>query len=226
MSAFPLRTAFALSLILIAGCAMTRPAGKLTAFKDPAYTSTSYRRILVHVDTVSLQWRHDLETQIVKELRQRDVDAVESYKIEPPTRQWPEDTRAARLAENGFDAYLRLAVDAVEVQERVVPVTTTRTVEREKTEKKKPATDTSASSERETKQEVVTTKTEGGHIERRSRVRYSIKLIDVRSGATAWIALNDINGDPAARMKSFSAEIADQLLHDSVALLSDGVDPW
>lgn len=226
MSALLFRTVLALSLILITGCAMTRPAGPLTAFKDPAYTSASYRRIVVHVDTTNLQWRYDLETQIVKELRQREVDAVESYKIEPPTRQWPENTRIARLAENGFDGYLRLVVDAVEVQEHVVPITTTTTVEREKQEKKKPATDTSASSERQRYEEVVTTKTQGGQMERRARVRFNIKLLDIGSGATAWIALNDIDGDPSARMKSFSAEIADQLLHDSLALLSDDVDPW
>ncbi len=201
----------------LAGCTMYRSSSEptlpppITAFKDPEFNTAAYRRLAVLVDTADLEWRHRLETRMVEKMQARKIGSVESFRMLAPTRSWSEDQRRDTLAKNGVDAYLRLVVDGLEVDEQTRPVTTTTTVSREK--KPRPGRKDSLD------EETVITSSTGGDVVRTVRARYRVQLVDVKSGHFAWIALSRIEGDPMARISSFCDEIAVQLLRDSLIAL-------
>lgn len=216
----PATLLLALAPIMLGGCAFLKmPVGsyepaKITSFKDPDFSSASFRRIAVIVDTTELAWRRDLEDAMSRSLRSRHVDGIASYIVIPPTRHWDETQQRQALAGKGLDAYLRLIVDSVTVEEKVVPLTTSTTTTRER--KKKPPLTGYDSSDYEVVSETVTTKSEGGETLRTVRMRYRAVLVEVASGRTAWIGLNGMSGDARARIGSFCDEIAAQLVRDSI----------
>jgi hypothetical protein len=209
-----------LLLIPLAGCGLYSGGSYLyqptsiTSFKDPEFTGRTFRHLAVLADTSDLRWRHDLEAQMARSLRSRSLDAVESNIVIPPTRTWTEAQQRQALAGKGVDAYLRLVVDTVSIEENLVPVTTSTTTTREL--KKKPPMTGYDSAQYEVVNETVTTKSDGGYTVRKVTVSYRIALVDVASGHTAWMALNGIAGDPAGRLTEFCEEIAAQLVRDAM----------
>src|ERR1051325_6729324 len=103
--------------LMLAGCGMYSGGSFLyqpraiTSFTDPEFSGRPFKRLAVLADTSDLGWRHDLEDALVRSLRSRDLGAVESHTVIPPTRGWTEAQRREALAGKGLDAYLRLVVD-------------------------------------------------------------------------------------------------------------------
>jgi|GEM_PF-3245011 len=211
-----------LGLAIIAICCSSCSNRQLTTFRNPDYPGASYRRIVVYVDTADLQWRHDLEEEMVRALRERSVDAVESLRLMSPTRQWSDSERMAYLAENGFDGYLRLTLQGIQVHEYTVPSTTTTTVRQETKPGKGSSSEIARTKAKESTKQTVETKMTEGYVAHEQRLRYGAYMIDAASGATSWIVLHELVSSPA----SFSSAIADQILADSVALPSAGISPW
>jgi hypothetical protein len=209
-----------LLLLPLAGCAMYsggtfryQPTS-ITSFRDPEFSGRAFGSLAVLADTADLTWRHNLEQSLVRSLHSRNLNAVESYTVIPPTRSWSPAQQQQALAGKGVDAYLRLVVDTVSVEEKLVPVTTSTTTTREL--KKKPPLTGYDSVQYDVQNETVTTTSEGGYTVRTVRMRYRILLVDVATGHTAWIGLNGIDGDANARLASFCEEIAAQLVRDSI----------
>ncbi len=166
-------------------------------------------------------------------LREDKFNVSESYAIISPTRAWSEAEWLETLVGKGFDGYLHLTVNVGEVREHMVPPTSTTTIKRERTQKEEPKKElpmallglakplldqaVGSSEKRASKaveKEEITTETRGGYTVVSGRTQYIIRLVDIKNGNVVWMGLNEINGDPNARLPGFCEEIAKQLLHD------------
>jgi hypothetical protein len=212
-----------LASVMLSGCSFMYSRGSapyvppsIASFKDPEFTGRAFKHLAVLADTGDLGWRHNLEGAMVRALRSRDLDAVESHTVIPPTRSWTEAQQRQALAGKGVDAYLRLVVDTLWIETREVPVTTSTTTTRELT--RKPPMTGYDSAQYEVANEVVTTKSEGGYTVQTVRMRYRIQLVDVASGRNAWMALDRLDGDPSSRVAGFCEEIAAQLVRDAMVV--------
>lgn len=188
----------------------------ITAFKDPDFASVMFRHVAVLVDTSDLEWRSALEQAIAAKLGERRMSAVQSSRILFPGRDYSRQEERDVLAKYGVDAYLRLTVDTLAVTERHIPLTSTTTTTRDRKQAGNLVgyPPDSLKTERET--ETVTTTTAGGHTERSVMVRIRMALVDVKTGRTAWLGLNSINGNGMQRKDGFSEEVAGQFVRDSL----------
>jgi hypothetical protein len=74
----------------------------VTAFRDPALAGYSYQHVAVFFPTSDRATRAKLESEIVRELRKRQVAATEGTAIIPPTQKTlPDAEFQAALARAG-----------------------------------------------------------------------------------------------------------------------------
>ncbi|MBS1910769.1 MAG: hypothetical protein JST22_02165 [Bacteroidetes bacterium] len=202
---------------IMIGCGYTqdvvRPPAPITSFKDPDFAGTAFRQVAVFVDTADLEWRHTLESQMVVAMRNRGMNAIESFRITPPTRSWTEADVRAALARNGVDAYLRFTVASLTVNQKVTPVTSTTTVTHEKKERAD-RKDVKDSVQQETT--MTTMRQAGGDTVTTYHMGYRVTLVETAGSRVAWLATNSIDCDPADRVGSFCDEIAWQMSRDSL----------
>ncbi len=216
-------TAILLLAVVLAGCGIGTGVVReeklpepITAFKDPDFATVRFRRVAVLVDTADLQWRATLERAIVAETRGRRMDAIPSTGVLFPTRVLTEAERRDVLAKSGVDAYLRLTVENVVVNERQVPLTSTTTTKRERN----PANGAPDSTGKSAETETVTQTTQGGYTEKTVIVRYGVSLIDVASGRTTWMAVHTLADFTESGAARFGSQLSGQFVRDSVLVRS------
>ena len=167
-----------LSTVCFAGCFQLFQSPKLLSFRDPAFSTTTYSRIMIVVDIPDWQQGYKIEQRFVDLLQSKGVRALSAIKFMPPTRTWTEDQRDQVMKANSIDGMLRITISAEGTNVQQVPIETTTTHKKEKEVTKKGDTVTVDKS---------ITETQGGYTTEVPWKQYDIKMIDAASGKTAWI---------------------------------------
>jgi len=200
-------TIVTIAIVLLAGCATT----KMTSFKDPAFQSISFKRILVVANTSDLEWRRKIETRMVKSFQDIGVFAIEGVQLFPPTREPTADEKVDILIKNKVDAYVSVSVGESGVKEEYVPST-------ESTTKTKGSV--RVSGDRADYAEKSTTKVDGGYTLSKPWAGFQTKLFDVSSGQNAWVASSFTGGNAFADfstvINSYCDKVVDQLIEDGL----------
>jgi hypothetical protein len=196
-----------ITLFSLFGCAST----KMTSFKDPAFQSVSFKRILVVANTSDLEWRRKIEARMVQAFREVGVFAIEGVQLFPPTRELTDDEKVNILLQNNIDAYVSVSVGESGVKEVYVPPTGSTT----KTEGKVRVSGNQADYE-----EKSTTRIHGGYTLSKPWADFETKLFDVSSGQNAWLASSHTGGNAYANfntvINSYCDKVVEQILEDGL----------
>lgn len=186
----------------LASCATTR----ITAFKDPNFTDKTFHRILVVAPFSDMEYRDVTEKQFVYWLSFYSAEAVSSIRIMPPTRTYSEEEYNKAIMKNNIEAVLVVTITDAYTSEVFVPGST-RTNAR--------ATLMGNYIDFSSR----TTQSPGYFISK-PRAKFEMRLFDVASGNTAWVASSLTKGGALADFEtlinSLSWNAASQLRHDGM----------
>ena len=87
-------------LVLLSGCASTT----VSSFVDPEYATEKYSRPIVWGKIAPLEDRQRLENGIVKNFRNKGVNAIPGTQVFPPTRDITKEFIASALVKSGGDS--------------------------------------------------------------------------------------------------------------------------
>lgn len=207
----------------VIGCSTFGSSGNyMTSFPDPAFVGKRFTFIAVHYDSPNLSYRKAVESELVDELRERKVSAVESSTIIPPTRTWDSSGIRNALLAKGIDGYIRIVEVERWTEHRYIPEKQTTQVKREAEAKKVPDTKRKYgeskrdSVTRVTETETTTTTTSGGYTQEITWWRFNVELVDLASGKVAWLGSKSICGSVSYEAENFSEKVAEQLREDGM----------
>ncbi len=173
---------------------------RLISFRDPAFATASYGRIMVLVDIPQWSEGYRMEERFVELLEDNGVQAVSAMKFMPPTRTWTDAQRDQVIRANSIDGVLRISIAAEGKDIHQVPLETTTTHKKEKEVTRKG--DTVLVDRR-------ITQTEGGYTAEIPWRQYDIKLVDAATGKTAWIT-------SATDRRPPESSVVDALINDAM----------
>lgn len=198
----------ATALLFAGGCASTN----MTSFRDPAYRTQGFSKIIVYANTYDLGWRSSIEDAIVVGLTNAGVAAIGSMDIIPPTRHMAREQIDSALAVHDVDAFLLLTVgntgqDRVYIPARNSTTSTSGTVT------------TYGGMVRYS--ESSSTSTAGGYEISKPWASATTNLFDARTGKMAWMATSFSGGDGYANLEtvlySYCNEVVSRLVSERVA---------
>ena len=195
------------ALIGFSGCASTN----ITSFTDPDYKSTNFTRVLVITNLSDLQWRQQIESQLVQEFRDNGIFAMEGINLFPATREFTDQEKIDLLIQNKIDSYILIDVGETGTQQVYIPQTGSST----KTEGS-----VSVYGNTTTYREKTKTTNYGGYTVSKPWAKFDTKLYDVSNGQNAWIASAFTSGNAYANhetvINSFCGKTVKQLIKDGV----------
>ncbi|MBK9247700.1 MAG: hypothetical protein IPM69_06190 [Ignavibacteria bacterium] len=172
----------------------------LISFRDPAFSTVTYGRIMVLVDIPQWQDGYRIEERFVELLEDNGVRALSAMKFMPPTRTWTDAQRDQVIQTNAIDGILRISIASEGKDIRQVPLETTTTYKKEKEVNRKG--DTVLVDRR-------ITQTEGGYTAEIPWRQYDIKMVDAASGKTSWIT-------STSDKRPLETSVVDALVHDNM----------
>ena len=104
MSVSPLRIAGIMIVLALTGCSTATPI--VSEWRNPAYSSGSFRRILVGGLGGDTSIRRNFEDEFVTQLRAAGVDALPSYRLIPENEKIDETMLKEAAQKAGVDAVL------------------------------------------------------------------------------------------------------------------------
>ncbi len=192
----------AITLGLLASCASTH----ITAFKDPDFVGKSFHRILVIAPFSDLEYRDTAEKAFIFWFSEFSVDAISSIRIMPPTRDYSNEEFNNVLSKNKIEAVLVITLTDAFTSEAYVPGSS--------------RTDAKATLMGNYIQYSSQTRQSPGYFISKPRVKFELRLFDVASGKTAWIASSFTKGNALAGfgtlMSSLANNTAFQLRYDGL----------
>jgi len=199
--------------LILGGCAST----DITAFKDPAFKTVTFRRILVVANTSDLGERQNIESRMVESFQKAGIFAMQSLELFPPTRSFSGEQKIELLKNAKLDAYISINIGESGVEQTYIPPTQSTT----KTEGTVRVNDNSAQYK-----ENSTTTTDGGRTLSKPWANFSTSLNDVSSGALVWIASSSTGGNAYATINTVRQSYCDKVV---TQLRKDGLVegyPW
>lgn len=115
--------ALLIAISLLAGCASKRIVSQ---WSNLAYSSPSFKRIIVIGVSEQTSIRRNFEDEFVAQLRGTGLNAVPSYRFIPENGKAPEERLKRALREGGADAAIITRLVRVAERTRVSPATTIR----------------------------------------------------------------------------------------------------
>lgn len=216
MKKFTLHLVYACTILVCVGCASTN----ITSFKDPAFQSATFSRILIIANTSDLQWRQKLESRMVESFNDAGVFAMESVLLFPPTRTLSNEEKVELLNQNSIDAYISVDVGESGVQDVYVPPTGSSTTTKG---------EVSVYGNRAQYEEKSTTTVQGGYTLSKPWAQFKTELHDVSSGSNAWIASSFTGGNAYANfddvINSYCDKVVEQLKNDGLIIVSSKKKP-
>lgn len=97
----------AVAVALLAGCGPQLVRSDIASYTDPAYQGQFFPSLIVQAEAASLQERQAIERSMSENLRFHGVQAVESFRILPSTRDYTHEQARAALARYGGDNGVR-----------------------------------------------------------------------------------------------------------------------
>lgn len=190
--------------LLLASCAATR----MTTVRDPSAPRSSFRNILVIAPFSDLGSRTEAENSFVARLGERGVVGIPSITVMPPLKEYVEEELLQILDESGADSILIISLTDAYTKETYVPQSSTTTG--------------SASLYGNVVNYSSRTQYHGGYYISKPRVHYELRLLDVSTGNTVWLATSLTRGNAYADFNT----LIDSLARTAVRKLEeDGVIP-
>lgn len=103
---------------ILASCAST----KTTSFTDPDFINKKFSKICVVVDIGDLNVKKELESTIMSELKDNNIEVFSGSDMFPPTRNWTDDQIKFNLNKNEIDGYLNVKIVEKTIDDRFTDV--------------------------------------------------------------------------------------------------------
>jgi len=189
-------------VILLLGCAWTN----MTSFKDPDFSNTNFSKILIIAPFSDLELRQTTEKKFQDALYSKGITAVTSIKLFPPTREYSSDEILNRLLRFNIDGVLFIAFEDYWTSQNYTP----------KSRSTKGSTSLIGN---------LIFFSESAHKYRvnyisKSHLTFELRLFDVNTGRTAWIAKSNTKRNAFAdfnkMMTSLAISTTNQLKKDGL----------
>ena len=180
-----------LGMLLIAGCAST----SITSFLDPSFSTKSFHRILIVSPFADLESRTKAESVFVERLAKFSVEGIPSIRIFMPTRTYTTEELLKLLSENKVEGVLLVTLTDAYTTQAYVPASS--------------STYGQATLTGNTINYLSHTQQYGGYYISKPRVRYEMRLFDVLTGNTAWVATSVTRGNAFARFDTLIGSLAE-----------------
>ena len=190
------------TLLLLVSCAST----KMTSVRGRSETQTQFVRILVMVPFSDLESRIQAENIFVEKLTTERVTAQASIAVMPPTEEYGEAELLQILHDARVDGILIVTLTDSYTKESYVPQTSTTTG--------------SASLYGNVVNYSSRTQHSGGYYISKPRVHYEMRVLNVATGNTTWLATSLTRGNAYAGFKTLIRSLANTA---AKRLLEDGV---
>lgn len=161
---------------------------QLTSYTDPDYTggAATVGDIAVLGTDMTLKEREAIEREAVGALREGGKAAITTLTLQPPTREFDQDTLTVKLQEQGIESLLMISAEGKERSVHVSPAIYHPGYFYTRAYKKK--------GEVYYVRHYVPGYYSGGHTYDRTLARYTARLIDLDTGRTIWRADGEISG--------------------------------
>jgi hypothetical protein len=177
--------------VLLYACAST----KMTAMKDPLIPSRFYQSILVIAPFSDLESRKTAEDIFITKLSRFGIRATPSLSILFPGRNYSNEEFAKLILDSGADGVLLVTLTDAYTKQTYLPPSSFSTG--------------TATLQGNVALYSGTTQHYGGYYISKPRVRYEIRLFDVSSGQTAWMATSLTRGNAFARFPKLVDSLAE-----------------
>lgn len=187
-------TAFATHFVIIAavaGCAWT----DVSSFRDPAFIGKRFQRILVIAPFGDMDSRTKTEQAFSVRLAKYEVEVIPSMGVLMPTRTYTDDELFKLLNENNIDGVLHVELTDAYTKQTYMP--------------RSSYTHGQASLSANTVTYSGTTQHYGGYYISKPRVKFKMRLYDVSTGKTAWVATSLTRGNAFANFSTLIGSLAD-----------------
>ncbi len=179
------------SLLFVAGCAFT----SMTSFLDPAFATKAFHRILIASPFADLELRTKAESFFAECLAKHAVKGIPSIRVFMPTRTYTDEEFSKLLSENGIDGVLIVTLADAYTTQAYVPASY--------------STQGQATLSGNTINYSARTQQYGGYYVSKPRVRYEMRLYDVSTGNTAWVASSLTRGNAFVNFDILISSLAD-----------------
>ena len=163
--------------------------------KSPSIPSRSYHSILVVAPFADLESRKIAEEIFINKLSRFGLRAIPSLSILFPGRNYSNEEFAKLILDSGTDGILLVTLTDAYTEQTYVPPSSFSTG--------------TATLQGNVAYYSGTTQHYGGYYISKPRVRYDIRLLDVPSGQTAWMATSLTRGNAFARFPKLVESLAD-----------------
>lgn len=187
---FRIRLLISLMSIFLMSCAAT----KMTAVRDPAASTLLYRNIVIIAPFSDLESRTIAENAFVQKLSEHGVQGISSITLFLPTRTYTEKELLSIIEDAGADGILFVILADAYTKQTYVPQSSTTTG--------------TASLYGNILSYSSQTQHSGGYYISKPRVRYEIRLFDVSTGNTAWLATSLTRGNSFAGFNTLVQSLA------------------
>lgn len=178
-------------ILFIVSCAST----SVTSFRDPAFATKTFQRMLIVAPFADLESREKAEGAFVEHLAKYSVEGIPSIRIFMPTRTYTNEELVKLLSENKIEGVLVITLtDAYKTQAYVPAFSSTYG---------------QASLTGNTVNYSAYTQQYGGYYISKPKVRYELRLYDVLTGNTAWVATSLTRGNAFAHFDTLINSLAD-----------------
>ena len=177
--------------VLLGSCAST----KMTAIKNPSIPIRSYQNILVIAPFADLESRKTAEDIFVTKLSRIGLRAIPSLSILFPGRNYSNEEFAKLILDSGAEGMLLVTLTDAYTEQTYMPPSSYSTG--------------TLTLQGNLAQYSGTTQHYGGYYISKPMVRYDIRLFDVSTGQTAWMATSLTRGNAFARFPKLINSLAE-----------------
>lgn len=178
-------------MAFIVGCAST----SITSFRDPSFATKTFYRILVVSPSADLESRTKAESAFVERLAKHSVEGIPSISVFMPTRTYTNEELLKLLSENSIDGVLLVTLTDASTKQVYIPASS--------------STYGQATLSGNTVNYSANTQQYGGYNISQPRLRYEMRLYDVLTGNTAWVATSLTRGGAAVKFDTLIGSLAD-----------------
>lgn len=178
-------------ILFIGGCAST----SMTSFRDPSFATKTFHKILVVAPFADMESKTKAEGAFVKRLAKYSAEGIPSIQVFMPTRTYTNEELLKLLSENMIDGVLLVTLTDAYTKQAYVPASS--------------STYGQATLTGNTVNYSAHTQQYGGYYISKPRVRYEMRLYDVLTGNTAWVATSLTRGNAFASFDTLIGSLAD-----------------
>ncbi|MFN3195767.1 MAG: hypothetical protein ACE364_07465 [Chlorobiota bacterium] len=101
-----------ISCALVSSCSLKKI--NLNSYSHPDFINKKYESVAVYYESENFDYRSDVESSFVEELRDGEVQAVQGSILFPPLEEWSDNYKQQKLKEKGIGALIVFELDSVQ----------------------------------------------------------------------------------------------------------------